>query len=120
MKVVLVNPKDGLERTSVSISVGIGSQDDLKDYKGFTHLLEHILFLGSKNFEKKAIDKTVNTHNGSKNGVTKDYKTSYFFELDSDGASDLILKVIDALFNPTLTYNQVKSEVNNVNSEISM
>ena len=50
LKVVHVNPKSKEKTTSFSLSVGVGSRSDLKELKGFTHLIEHLIFLGSQKY----------------------------------------------------------------------
>jgi secreted Zn-dependent insulinase-like peptidase len=124
MRVLLVDP--GKENrnggtTSVALTVGVGSEADPIDFVGFTHLLEHLLFTGSKKYsEDMYIEKVVNKYNGENNGCTKSFTTSYFYELHDEGTEELIDVLADAVINPNFTPDIVKKELNNINSEISM
>jgi secreted Zn-dependent insulinase-like peptidase len=80
-----------------------------------------LLFTGSKNFdENHHIEKVVNKYHGEQNGVTKAFTTSYFYQIETEGLKDLLLALVDALKEPLFSEENIKKEVNNVNSEISM
>ena len=51
--------------------MGVGSIDDPEDYIGLSHLIEHLLFTGSKNFKNNSIDDLINKYSGSNNGITQ-------------------------------------------------
>lgn len=103
------------------MTVGVGSESDIEGFVGFTHLIEHLLFTGSKNFpEQHHIEKIVNKHQGEQNGVTKAFSTTFYFKIDKDGLEDFIPALVDAVKNPTFSEENILKEINNVNSEISM
>ena len=52
VKTICVYDKD-TEKTSVTVSVNIGSYMDPKDSQGLAHFLEHMLFLGSKKYSNE-------------------------------------------------------------------
>ena len=84
-------------------------------------MIEHLLFTGSRNFpEDHQIEKIVNKYNGEQNGVTKAFTTSYMFRIDDNGLEEFIPALVDAVKEPTFTIENIKKEINNVNSEISM
>ena len=101
--------------------MGVGSESDIEGFVGFTHLIEHLLFTGSRNFpEEHHIEKIVNKHQGEQNGVTKAFTTSFYFKIDKSGLDDFLPALVDAVQNPTFAEADILKEVNNVNSEISM
>ena len=103
------------------MAVGIASEADPPHFRGFTHLLEHLLFTGSKNYpEDNYIEKVVNKYHGNNNGGTGDFVTTYYYELSADGLDEFLKVLVDAVKNPILAVDTIKKEVNNVNSEISM
>lgn len=56
---------------------------------GFTHLIEHLLFTGSKNYkEDNYIEKVINKYHGDNNGVTKAFSTSYYYALREEGIEE--------------------------------
>jgi len=48
MKILLIKPNSNYKNSYISLSVGVGSEMDPPDFIGFTHLIEHLLFTGSK------------------------------------------------------------------------
>jgi secreted Zn-dependent insulinase-like peptidase len=65
VKVLLINPQDKLSKSYISVDVNVGSKTDPWDFEGFTHLIEHMLFTGSKNYpEPDLINKIVHKYNG--------------------------------------------------------
>ena len=121
MKVLLVRPNQNINQTYISLSVGIGSEHDPRDFIGFTHLIEHLLFTGSRNFaEQHYIETIVNKYQGEQNGVTKAFATSYFYKIQTEGLEEFIPALADAIENPTFSEENILKEINNVNSEISM
>lgn len=121
VKVLLVKSNDGMENSFVSLSVGVGSQTDPLEFSGFTHLIEHLLFTGSKNFpEDNYIEKVVNKYNGENNGVTKSFTTSYYYKVGPGGMEEFAEVLADAVANPLFDETRIAKEINNVNSEISM
>ena len=103
------------------MSVGVGSEADPKEFVGFSHLIEHLLFTGSKNFEENHhIEKVVNKYHGEQNGVTKAFTTSYFYQIQTEGLNEFLPALVDALKEPLFSEENIQKEVNNVNSEISM
>lgn len=111
-------------RLSVSLlalTVGVGSERDPRDFVGFTHLIEHLLFTGSKNYpESHHIEKIVNKYHGEQNGVTKAFSTSFMFRVEDQGLEEFIPAFADAIKEPLFSVDNIKKEINNVNSEISM
>lgn len=121
LRVMLVKSNDGMENEYAALTVGVGSQSDPIDFCGFTHLIEHLLFTGSKNFpEDNYIEKVVNKYNGENNGVTKSFTTSYYYKIGPGGMQEFAEVLVDAVAFPLFDQERIMKELNNVNSEISM
>ena len=121
LKVLLVKSNDGMENDYAALTVGVGSQSDPIDFCGFTHLIEHLLFTGSKNYpEDNYIEKVVNKYNGENNGVTKSFTTSYYYKIGPGGMEEFADVLVDAVAFPLFDQERITKELNNVNSEISM
>ena len=121
LKVLLVQPNEGLKHSYVSLTVGVGSESDPEDFIGFTHLIEHLLFTGSVKFpEDNYIEKIVNKYHGENNGVTKAFTTSYYYSLEAEGFEEFSEVLVDAVRQPLFASDTILKEINNVNSEISM
>lgn len=121
IRVIISKSNDGMENSFVALTVGVGSQTDPKDFCGFTHLIEHLLFTGSENYpEDNYIEKVVNKYNGENNGVTKSFTTSYYYKIGKGGMKEFAPVLADAVANPLFDKDRIQKELNNVNSEISM
>ena len=121
LKVLLVQPNEGLKNSYISLSVGVGSETDPEDFIGFTHLIEHLLFTGSVKYpEDNYIEKVVNKYHGQNNGVTKAFTTSYYYSLEMEGFEEFSEVLVDAIRQPLFAADTILKEINNVNSEISM
>jgi secreted Zn-dependent insulinase-like peptidase len=121
LRVLLSKTNDGMENSFVSLTVGVGSQTDPEDFCGFTHLIEHLLFTGSRSYpEDDYIVKVINKYNGEDNGVTKSFTTSYYYKVGQGGLPEFSAVLADAVAFPNFDANKIQKELNNVNSEISM
>lgn len=80
----------------------VGAIDEERGKTGTAHLLEHMMFKGTKNVPKGEFSKTVAKNGGSENAFTSRDYTAYFqkfsrdrlhlsFELESDRMQNLIL-----------------------------
>ena len=75
IKVVYVED-EFMDKTSVSVSVKIGSLSNPKDYQGLAHFLEHMLFLGSKKYpQEDYYEKQVKKYGGMSNAYTENFET---------------------------------------------
>ena len=121
LKVLIVRPNIGLKHSYVALTVGVGSEADPPEFVGFTHLIEHLLFTGSKKFPTdNYIEKVVNKYHGENNGVTKAFTTSYYYALETEGFEEFSEVLVDAVNQPLFSADMIAKEINNVNSEISM
>ena len=101
--------------------MGVASEVDPPSFNGFTHLLEHMLFSGSTNFpEDNYLEKVIKKYNGKKNGSTGDFITTFYYSLSHEGLDEFFEALADAFKNPLFKEEELRKELNNVNSEISM
>ncbi|MBI5633993.1 MAG: insulinase family protein [Nitrospirae bacterium] len=88
----------------------IGSRDEKSGKTGLSHLLEHMMFKGTKKHGPKTFSQTVKRAGGTDNAFTsKDY-TGYFELLASDRISLPIELEADRMQNLILTKESVLSE----------
>ncbi|MBM3269696.1 MAG: insulinase family protein [Candidatus Sericytochromatia bacterium] len=62
----------------------VGSRNEDVGKSGVSHLLEHLLFQGSKHFPAGAYDRTVERHGGNNNAFTTEDYTAYYVNFPSD------------------------------------
>lgn len=106
------------KKSSAAMAVMVGSLEDPENALGMAHYLEHMLFLGTKDFPKPEEYSTyMETHGGWDNAYTSDEITNYMFEVDH-GAVEGALKRFSRFFvDPLFTADFLDREKNAVNNE---
>ncbi|MBY0316368.1 MAG: insulinase family protein, partial [Bdellovibrionales bacterium] len=115
---VLIISDPRFKQSSAAMAVAVGSLEDPENAAGMAHYLEHMLFLGTKEFPNHDDYSTYMEKNGGgDNAYTADDVTNYFFDVDNsalDGALHRFSRFfVSPLFDPTY----VDREKNAVNSE---
>jgi nardilysin len=111
----------GLREAVAAMVVGVGSMYDPNDCQGMAHFLEHLLFMGSKNYpQENAYDSFMRKHGGSDNDFTELEHTVYHFEIPQEhlvGALDMFAQFFTA---PLLLETSVEQELNAIESEFQL
>ena len=103
---------------SVNIFYGVGSRKERTGITGASHLLEHMMFKGSKNYPKGQLEELIRERGGVSNAATwTDF--TYYWELLQSDYLELALKLEadrmrGALFDP----KDLASEMTVVRSEL--
>ena len=117
IKVVYVNDMT-LDKTSVSVSVNVGSYSNPSDAHGLAHFLEHMLFLGSEKYpQENYYEINLKKYGGSSNAFTAMHQTVYFFSVFNNGLEHLMDIFSHFFIDPIFDENSVLREINAVNSE---
>lgn len=107
-----------MSKAAAAMTVNSGINKEGKDIYGLAHYCEHMLFLGSKTFDKPTyfVD-YITLHGGKFNGYTDFENTGFFFKINSDKFTHA-LEIFSRFFiDPLFSVEYVKKEVNSVNSE---
>ena len=117
IKTVYVYDKD-TDKTSVTVSVNIGSYSNPKEFQGLAHFLEHMLFLGSKKYpDEKYFNNNIKKYGGFSNAWTNMFETVYYFSVFNDGI-EYLMDIFSRFFiDPLFNEDAVQREINAVNSE---
>ncbi len=98
----------------------VGSRNEKLGKTGISHLLEHMMFKGTKKFGPKTFSQTVMRNGGNDNAFTgKDY-TAYFENFSSDRIDISLELESDRMQNLLLEQNAFKSERDVVKEERRM
>jgi zinc protease len=89
---------------------GVGSRDEKIGKTGLSHLLEHMMFKGTKRFGPKTFSQTIKRAGGIDNAFTSREYTGYFQMLASDRIKLPIELEADRMKNLILTPEAVLSE----------
>jgi insulysin len=116
LRIFFVETKDS-NISSATMYVGVGNIDNPRDIDGMAHYLEHMLFMGSDEYQGGTyFQNQVSNKGGSTNAYTSDDHTQYYF-YSSEDFTDL-LKIFSRFFiKPLFDIKYVEKEVSAVDSE---
>lgn len=117
---VAVNSMDHMESVSLGIWVKAGVRYEDNSNNGITHLLEHLLFKGTKTRDMKKIKEEIEGRGGSFNGFTAEEFTCYLVKLLAKDAELGVDILSDMVLNPRLDEKEVEKEKGVVIEEINM
>jgi len=101
---------------AASMVVGIGTIDDT--IEGVAHFLEHMLFLGCKDYpEEHGFMDFISKCGGETNAFTADNRTNYYFSSESTFFLEGLNMFSGFFIQPLLLENAVEREMNAVHSE---
>ena len=112
-------PQNGLKVTTANITYHVGSRNEGLGVRGATHYLEHGMFKGSKNFNKKLKNGMwkLEEFGAYMNATTYTDRTNYFAVIDSDKLNEVIMREADRMFQPLLDPEELKKEMTVVRNE---
>ena len=106
------------DKAAASLDVHIGSYQNPADREGLAHFLEHMLFLGTKNYPNPGDYQTfISEHGGSHNAGTGLENTTYFFDIDSSYLEQALDRFAPFFSSPNFDAKYVDRERNAVESE---
>ena len=117
---VLALPDPGIDTVTVHIMYLVGSRHEGYGEKGMAHLLEHLLFKGSKRFPNI---KEEFTRRGARwNGTTSNDRTTYFetFAATDDNLDWALALEADRMVNSHVSKQDLDSEMTVVRNEFEM
>ncbi len=118
---IITVPQKGTQAVTVLVLSGTGSKYESKKINGISHLLEHLLFKGTKKRpDQISIAEPLDRVGGIYNAFTGEDYTGYYAKVDSKHL-DLALDVIsDIYLNSKLEAKEIKKEKNVIIEEINM
>lgn len=119
LQAVIVSDPD-IKQSSATLTVMAGSWYDPVEHPGLAHFLEHMLFLGTKEYpEESAFNRFLSAHGGDSNAFTHGDFTSYLFTVNS-GAFPEALKRFSSFFKePLFNSSGVNRELNAIDQEFN-
>lgn len=117
---VVTGPMAHMESISLGIWIRAGGRDEDKKNNGISHLLEHLLFKGTKKRDVRKIKEEIEGRGGSFNGFTAEEFTCYLVKLLGKDAELGVDILSDMVLNPRLDETEVEKEKNVIIEEINM
>ncbi|MFA5931507.1 MAG: pitrilysin family protein [archaeon] len=111
--------KKPISSVSIVISVGSGFLDEEKGFVGISHLLEHLLFDGTKKWKTEfEFNDAAEQLGGTINGCTEEYCTSFEIKVSKEDFSKAAELLSDLIQNPLLLERDVKKEKKVIEAEL--
>lgn len=98
----------------------VGSKDELPGESGLAHMLEHMMFKGSKKYSNKEFDRILHENGIMNNAFTTDDYTGYYENLPSGKLEMMIDIEVDRLMNLQLQAQDLEKEREVVKEERRM
>ena len=117
---VLLMEEHSVPVVNVMLTYHVGSRNEALGYTGATHLLEHLLFKGSKKFNKKNKNdstQVLETHGARVNATTSNDRTNYYELLPKEHYEEALAFEADRMRNAFLREGDRASEMTVVRNE---
>jgi zinc protease len=107
---LLIAEREGDPAVALMTFYRVGVRNEREHEAGFSHLLEHMMFKGSRRFGKGEVDRITAELGGSNNAFTGYDHTGYWFELASDRFEIALAMEADRLAALNLEAAEFESE----------
>lgn len=117
---VLVRPVHNLPKVSLQLWYRVGSKDEKSGEKGIAHLIEHMIFKGTKQLSESDINIITHMLSGSTNAFTSYDYTGYLFNLPKQHWHEVLPIFADCMQNVAFKDDHLNSEMKAVIQELKM
>lgn len=117
---VLMDKIEGINSVTFGIFVKTGAKNELSGEEGVSHLLEHMMFKGTKTKSAKDISEIIDNEGGIINAYTGKENTVYYVQMLSNRLKGGIEVLTDMFLNSTFSEGNLEKEKNVVIEEIRM
>ncbi|HSV68154.1 MAG TPA: pitrilysin family protein [Mycobacteriales bacterium] len=115
---VLLAPDRAAPVVGIAVYYDVGIRSEPEGRTGFAHLFEHLMFQGSRNLEKLAHFRYVQSSGGTFNGSTHLDYTNYYEVLPSNALERGLFLEADRMRAPTITEENLANQISVVKEEI--
>lgn len=117
---VLVLSGSNIPKASAQLWYNVGSKDEKSGQKGIAHLIEHMIFKGTKKLSESDINLITNKLSGYCNAFTSYDYTGYLFDFPSQNWQEALPILADCMENCTMKEDFLNSELKAVIQELKM
>ncbi|MDO6444279.1 insulinase family protein [Colwellia sp. 1_MG-2023] len=120
LRVLAVHNKD-TQKSAAALAVNVGHFSDPIDRQGLAHFLEHMLFLGTKNYpDGSEYQKFISQYGGSNNAWTATEHTCFFFDIHHQHFEPALDRFSQFFISPLLSEEFVNKERKNIDAEFKL
>lgn len=116
---VVAEPMADRRTVAIGIYVHVGSANETKENNGISHLMEHMMFKGSKRYSVKEIADVTAGLGDDVNAFTSKEATALYGMTTSENLYELIMLLGDMIANPLLDSKELSKEKRVVIDEIN-
>src|SRR3990172_3903000 len=117
---VLVRPLHMIPKVSLQLWYNVGSKDEKSGEKGIAHLIEHMIFKGTKKLSESDINVVSHMLSGSINAFTSWDYTGYLFNFPTQNWKETLPIMADCMLNCAFKDDHLNSEMKAVIQELKM
>ncbi len=117
---VLIKQSSLLPKVSVQLWYNVGSKDEKTGERGIAHLIEHMIFKGTKKLSECDISMITHKLSGYTNAFTSYDYTGYLFDFPSQQWEEALTMLADCMHNATFKEGHLNSELKAVIQELKM
>lgn len=117
---VITDQVPSIHSVALGVWVGVGTRNEEMIHNGAAHMVEHMLFKGTKNRSALDIAQQIENAGGSMNAYTSREITSYHMHLLKDDAPLALNVLADMLLQSTMPEEEIEHERHVILQEIGM
>jgi insulysin len=108
------------DKSAAALDVKVGASLDPKPLYGTAHFLEHMLFMGTKNFpDESEYSKFIENNGGANNAYTSLTDTNYHFDIANEAFGEALTRFSEFFKCPNFAESSTEREMKAVDSEFS-
>ena len=118
--ITVIMEKRDVPVVSVCIANRFGAAYEESKVKGIAHLIEHLVFTGTKERSHEDISREIEKKGGILNAFTANEATAFWFKLPSEHVFSGLDIIVDIMKNPTFSDKRFEKEKRVILEEIKM
>lgn len=115
---VIRHHRDTSDTLTLQLVVDVGFQDFPCDKQQAPHMLEHMLFEGTRRFDRKTLRQRIRDHGGQSNAFTMEEYTHYTFDIHSDFPNIAFETLYSMVAEPLLDAGDLERTRDVIHSEL--
>ncbi|MEW6516696.1 MAG: pitrilysin family protein [candidate division FCPU426 bacterium] len=117
---VLVQPLPHLASVSLGVNVAVGSRDEREPERGLSHLVEHMVFQGTRRRDTRELSRVLAAVGGHLDAATGRESTTFYAKVPAPHFSLALDVIADMLRHPQLPERELRKEKRVILEEIRM
>ncbi|MDT0300937.1 insulinase family protein [Streptomonospora wellingtoniae] len=115
---VVLAPDSRTPRVGVAVHYGVGFRSEEPGHAGFAHLLEHLMFRGSRNLPDGRFHDHIVQSFGESGGTTRQDYTEYFQKVPVGALEAALFAEADRMRAPLFTTESLRDQLRGIQQEI--